>query len=215
MRALLLLALAATPAVADPLQDQLVAGMRATRTAEVAFTALTHAESTGSTAHDIASRYDGHGGWTLVSVDGHAPTAKQVRDAAKRRAPLPSYARLADWFGSPAQRIGGAGGEAIYRFAHLPAGTLKLGSHDASADAQAEASVATAGGHPYVTRVRFTSTASFRMMLVAKVERFAITSTYAPLPDGRVFPTGVETRFEGSMMGKAGAIATRTRYQVR
>lgn len=206
-----LLALVAAPAAADPLQDRVLAAMRATRTADLAFTMTTRAERTESAAKTFVARYDPRGGWTVASIDGRAPTAKEQKAAAKNRSPLPSYATLATWFGAPATRIATGAGSATYRFAHLPAGTVKFGGHDASAATIADAMIETAGGHPYVARVRFASTAPFRMMLVARVERFAVTSTYAPLADGRVFATGSDTEFAGSMLGKAGTLATQTR----
>ncbi|WP_174279285.1 hypothetical protein [Sphingomonas bacterium] len=214
MRIHLILAAVAlsSPALADPLQDQLLAGMRATRTTDVAYVATSHFESTGNAAHDTVTRHDGQGHFTLQSVDGKPPSPKQLAQAAKNRTPTPSYTENAKWFGAPATRVAGPNGAVVYHFAHLPPGTVKIGSHDASAQCQADAEVATATGQPYIARVRFASTASFRMMLVAKVERFAVTSAYAPLADGRVFPTDINTRFEGSMMGKSGALTSRTRF---
>lgn len=202
----------AAPALADPLQEQLLAGMRATRTGDVAYVETSRFDTTGRAPRDTVTRHDGHGHAVLVSVDGKPPTPKQIAQATKRREPPPAYAELARWFGAPATRVAGPGGAVLYHFARLPAGAVKIGSHDASGACQADAEVATADGRPYVARVRFRSTASFRIMLVAKVERFAVSSAYAPLADGRVFPTAVETRFEGSMMGKSGALATRSRF---
>ena len=202
-------------AMADPLQDQVLAAMRATRTADIAFTITSRVEQTGSAAKTIVARCDprnaANGGWTLVSIDNRAPTAKERKDAAKNRGPVPGYARLAAWFGGPATRIAATAGSVTYRFDRLPIGTVKLGSHDASADTIAEATLDTAHA-PYVSRVRFVSTASFRIMLVAKVERFVIETGYAPLTDGRVFPSEGITSFGGSLMGKAATIATRTRF---
>jgi hypothetical protein len=108
-----------------------------------------------------------------------------------------------------------AAGSVAYRFARLPAGAVKIGSHDASADTTVDAVVDTRGPVPFVSRVRMASTRGFRMMLVAKVERYAFTSTYAPLADGRPFPTAVEAVIAGAMMGKSGDLVTRTRYDAR
>lgn len=216
MRPALLVALAAAVlpgvAAADPLQDQLLARMRASRTDDVAFTMTTRAEQTGSAARQFVQRYDGRGGWTLQSVDGHPPTDKDRKNLAKRAPSPPRYAKLADWFGGPATRVAATPTQVTYRFTRLPAGTVKLGSHDASADTVADAVVDLSHGQPYVSRIRFTSTAPFRMMLVAKVERFTVTGSYAPLADGRIFSTGNDSEFVGSMLGKAGTLSTRTRY---
>lgn len=205
--------LLAAPAAADPLQDQVLAGMRATNTADVAFTSTTRIERTGAAAQTIVTRYDPRAGvgkrWTVVSIDGRAATAKEsVRILkAANGSPTPSYARLAQWFGGPATRSG-----TTYRFARLPKDGLKIGNRDASADTAAEAVVNTSGSAPYVELVRFTSLRGFRAMLVAKVDRYVVTSTYARLADGRVFPAGNNAEIGGSMMGKGGTLTTATRY---
>ena len=212
------LAALATPAQADPLQDQVLGGMRAANSADVGFTQTTRVERTGSAAKDYVTRYDPRAPaasrWSLVRVDGRAPTVKETREVLKGtgRAPLPGYARLAKWFGGPATRVAQGPGSVTYRFARLPAGTIKIGSHDASADTIVDAVVNTGGRVPYVERVRMTSSAPFRMMMVAKVDGFVFTSSYGLLPDGRPFPTGNDADMTGSMLGKSGSFKTRTRY---
>lgn len=204
----------ACPAGADALQDQVLAGMRATRTQDLSFTLAIRAEQTGSTPHQSVLRYDprgANGGWTIQSINGAPPTAKQRQQAARQRPPVPDYGKLATWFGHTATRTATAPGSVAYHFAALPAGTIKLGSHDASADTVADVVVDTTRAQPYVSRVRFVSTKAFRMMLVARVERFVVTSGYAPIEDGRIFSTGNDSEFAGSLLGKAGAITTRMR----
>lgn len=209
------LLLIAAPAHADALQDQVLAGMRRGSTADVAFTATTRIARTGAATSEIVTRYDPTARrWTVLRVDGRAPTAKEITQIVKAAsgAPLPSHARLAEWFGALATRVGQTADTATYRFARLPADVVKIGKRDLSADTVAEAIVATHGGSPFVQRVRFTTTKGFRMMLVAKVDRFTLTSTYAPLPDGRPFPVASQVDMGGSIMGKSGSFATSTRY---
>ncbi|MBB4154770.1 hypothetical protein GGQ80_002686 [Sphingomonas jinjuensis] len=206
-----------SPAGADALQDQLVARMRTIDTSDVAFTQTTRVEQIGGKTREFVTRYDPAkpqaARWSVVSVDGHPPTDKERADTLKaaRGGPLPSYAKLAQWFGAAATRTAN-GGAIVYRFAALPKGTVKIGNHDASADTSAEAVVSGSGAQAYVERVRFSLREGFRMMLVAKVEGYAFTSTYAPLADGRVFPVAVDGDISGSMMGKSGSIKTRIRY---
>ena len=213
--------LVAASAAADPLQDQVLAGMRRTDTANVALTATTRIERTGALAREIVTRYDPRGPagkkWSVLRYDGRAPTAKEAADVAKAAngGPLPAYARLAKWFGAPATRIAERPGSVTYRFARLPAGALKIGNHDASADTIAEAVVDTGGPMPFVRHIRLTSTKGFRMMLVAKVERYTFSSSYALLPDGRPIPTGQDVDLVGAMMGKGGNLSSRTRYEAR
>lgn len=204
------------PAAADPLQDRVLAGMKATDTGDVGFVQTTRIERTGSAAKEIVSRYApaGSARWTVLRVDGRAPTAKESADFVKvaARTPGPNYARMARWFGARATRVAEEPGRVTYRFAALPKGVVMMGKHDASAHTAAEAVVNTTGPQPYVERVRFASSQPFRMMLVARVERYAVTAGYAPLGDGRVFSTGTDSDIAGSLMGKSGNLRTRTRY---
>lgn len=208
----------AAPAMADPLQDRVLAGMRGTDTADVALTATTSIERSGATTQEIVTRYDPRAPtgrrWTVARFAGRAPTPKENTQVLKAAngTPMPAYARLARWFGAPATRVAQRPGAVTYRFARLPDGALKIGSHDASADTVADVVVNTGGPAPFVERVRFSSARAFRMMMVARVERYAFTSSYALLPDGRAFPTGTDAEIAGSMMGKAGVFRTRTRY---
>lgn len=202
---------------ADALQDRVVAAARQVPPTGFAFTQTTRAEQTGSAAKLFVSRYDpaqpvGRR-WTLVSIDGAAPTPKQVASAAKRskdQTPA-SYADLAKWFGSAATRVAETPTSVTYRFARLPAGTVKIASHDASADTVADAVVDTSGRVPVVTRIRYVSTTPFRMALVAKVERYVFTSSFRLL-DGVPVPATTEGEMKGSLLGKSGAIVTRTSY---
>lgn len=217
MLALVALTLAGT-AHADPLQDQVLAGMKRVDTGDVGFTATTAIERTGATAQEIVTRYDPRAPagarWTVVRMNGRASTPKETTNVLKaaNASPPPAYAKLASWFGAPATRVAQTAGSVTYRFARLPAGALKIGKHDASADTVADAVVNTAGRLPFVERVHFTSTKPFRMMLVAKVARYDVVSSFSPLPDGRPFPAGTGVDMAGSLMGKAGVFKTRTRY---
>lgn len=210
--------LVTAPATADPLQDQVLAAMRRTDTGDVAFTATTAIERSGAAAQEIVTRFDPRAAagqrWTVARIDQRTPTAKERTRVLKAAngTPMPSYARLARWFGAPATRMAQRPGAVTYRFARLPAGVLKIGNHDASADTVADVVVNTGGGTPFVERVRFSSARPFRMMLVARVERYAFTSAYARLADGRAFPTGTDAEIAGTMMGKGGTLKTRTRY---
>lgn len=103
-------------------------------------------------------------------------------------------------------------GYVVYRFAELPAGVLKIGSHDASADTQAEAIVNVRGQAPFVERVRLSSSKGFRMMLVASVQRIDFTSRYALLPTGTVVPEASASTITGSLLGKSGQIKTNVSF---
>ena len=204
-------------AYADALQQQVLAAAKSVTPADFAFTQSLRIERTGTPAKLVVQRYDprrGAAGWTLLKVDDRAPTAKESADSAKNSAKgrVPTYARITEWFGAPATRIATTPTSVTYRFASLPRGAVKMGSHDASPNTSVEAVVNTAGRIPFVERARFTSNAPFRMFVVAKVERFVFTSTNRLTPDGRPVPESTMTEFSGSFMGKAQTMKTAMRY---
>ena len=212
------LVLAPLPAFADALQQQIVAGAREVTAEDFAFTQTSINERTGKGAKEYILAFDPkrpkEARWTLVRVEGRAPTAKEQAGLAKRagKGRVPSYADIAKWFGGPATRVSGGKASATYRFASLPAGTIKLGSHDASADTAAEAVVNTSGALPFVERVRFTSNRPFRMMMVAKVEQMDMSVTYGLMANNRPAVVGNTVSMSGSLMGKAGAFKSRTGF---
>ena len=215
--ALAALLMIASTAQADELQNRLVAAQRAARADSYRFRRTILIDRTGAARKTLVEQFDPRQPapqqWQLVSVDGHAPTAKEADQSRKaKRGPVPSYAELAPWFGAPAVRSEPAPGYVSYRFAHLPAGSFKIGSHDASADTQAEALVNIKGAVPFVERIRLSSTKGFRMMLVASVTSMVINQSYRLLPDGHVVPNGSASDISGALFGKAGQLRSSATY---
>ncbi len=216
--ALALLALAA-PAAADPLLDRIVADARAVGSDDFAWTRTSKAEqrSGGETKTNTRiERYDPSRPvgqrWTLVSIDGKPPTADEAKDYAKAMADamVPSYARVAGYFGDGAQRAA-VGGRTVFRAAKLPKRALMMNKSDLSASARAEAVVAE-GTRPFVERLDVVTTRPVRMMLVAKIDRMEATSRYKLMPDGRPVLTEQVSDMHGSMMGKSGSMRTVMTY---
>jgi len=202
---------------ADALQQQVLAAAKAVSPADFAFTQSVRFERTGVPAKQFIQRYDprrGASAWTLIKVDDRAPTEKERKDLSKMaaRGKVPSYAQNADWFAAPATRIATTPTSVTYRFTNLPKGSIKMGPMDTSANTIVEAVVNTAGRVPFIEKARFTSAKPFRMMMVAKVERFVITATNRLTPDGRPVPETTATEFTGSLMGSAQTLRTRTLY---
>ncbi len=209
--------LAPSVASADALQQQVLEAAKRVTARDFAFTQVTRIQRTGAKTREFAQRYDprrSNGAWSLTAIDGREPTAKERAASAKNsaKAQVASYARIAEWFGAPATRIATTPTRVTYRFASLPKGVIKLGSHDASANTSAEATVNVAGPVPFVERARFVSTTAFRMMMVVKVERFVFTTTHRLLADGRPVIDGTDTEFAGAFMGKEQTMTTQTRY---
>lgn len=204
---------AAVEAKADELQVRILQAIKSTNPEAYSFQRTMAFERTGSARKVLVERYDPRGQisrrWSLITVDGHNPSVKDVEQSQKsRRGTIPSYRELAEWFGTPAARNDTLPGYVTYRFSRLPTGTMKIGSHDASADTQAEALVNVKGKTPFVERVRFTSTKGFRMMMVASVQSIEVNSRYAQLSSGAVVPATSASVIKGSMLGKSGEITT-------
>lgn len=207
----------AQAAYADALQDQVLATVRATRSDLHAFRRTIAIERTGAARQVIVEQFDPRApaaqAWSLVAVDGRAPSAKDLQGWHKaKRGPVPSYAELARWFGAPATRSDTAPGYVTYHFASLPAGALKIGSHDASADTRAEALVNMRGKTPFVEQVRLVTNKGFRVMLVASMQSMAISGHYRLLPDGFPVPAESDSRMAGSLLGKAGEMKVQVSY---
>jgi len=202
---------------ADELQNQIVAAAKGASPSAYSFRRAMTIQQTGKPRKILVEQYDPRrpaaDQWSLVSVDGRAPTAKESADAHKmKRGPVPSYGELAKWVGAPASRTNPGPGYVLYHFARLPAGTLKIGSHDASADTQAEVLVNIKAKTPLVEHVRLKSTKGFRMMLVAAIDSIMIDQRYRVLADGHAVPSQAISDMSGSMLGKAGRLQAEADY---
>ena len=152
--------------------------------------------------------------WTLMSVDGRAPNADELKshrkEAPKRR--VPHYGRVANYFGAPAAASVDARGRTVFRFNALPKDSLTINNTDLSANAIAEAVVDASSAFPFVEQVRFTSTKPMRVMLVANVEKSEAVTRYRLMPDGKPVPMEQVSDMTGSMLGKSGRIKTTVTY---
>jgi hypothetical protein len=220
-RALAAIALlsASSAADADALLDRLLIDARTVDPGDLAWTRTTRTEQRGAGEAKVSvvvERYDPSRPtarrWMLSSIDGRAPTAKEVEEYAQSRseATVPGYARILKHLGGKLQRDD-ASGHPVYRGSGLPKGAFVANRHDLSAEAKVEAHVAP-GPKPFVERIVLASGKPFRMMLVAKVDRVEGVTRYKLMPDGRPVPAEQVTIMTGSMMGKSGTIRTVSTY---
>jgi hypothetical protein len=151
--------------------------------------------------------------WTLVSVDGAAPSADALKshqkEAAKRRV-VPGYHRLATYFASPATPSE-SGNKTVFRFTALPKGSISILDTDVSQNATAEASVGDANGMPFIEQVRFT-VKPMRVKLLMKIDRFETTARYRIGPGGKPFLMESSSDMSGSGMGQEGTMRNTTTY---
>ena len=212
------LALAQTP---DALKERIVAHARTVGPDDYSFTRTARTEQTEGEkkeARTTVEKYDPRKSadekWTLVTIDGRAPTADELKahrkEAPKRR--VSHYGRVATYFGAQSTATVGPNGRTVFQFAQLPKESVIVNTSDLSSSSIAEATVDTSGAVPFVEQARFTLTKPARLMVVAKVDKFEATTRYKLMPDGRPVPTEQVSDMTGSMMGKAGRIRTTLTY---
>lgn len=170
-------------------------------------------EQTGKPRRTVVEQFDprrpANRQWLLVSVDGRAPTADERAEFDKSpRGKVPSYTNLSRWIGSDATKSDASPGYVSLRFKSLPAGTLMIASHDASADAQAQALVNTKGKIPFVERVQMTSDKGFTFMLMVSVQHVAVGGKYALDQRGRPVPAETTVDIQGTLLGKSTRLKT-------
>ena len=215
--AALILAAAAAPAP-DPLQARLVAEAGQIPPAALAFDrTVTTTQSGGGKAETSVrvERWDGRQ-LTLVTTDGKPPTVDETAQFSKQAAgrPVAGYYRLAHYLGAPAERASDAAGGIVFRIARLPAGSIDI-SGDRSDRFAGEATVATAGPLSYVRRLHLHAREPFRVMIVARIDRFDVVSDYAPGKSGRPELTRQVQEYAGSRPGESGTVRTESVYSYR
>lgn len=204
----------------DELKQRILTQAQSLSADDYAFTRTVRSETTsgGKTEKKVTiEKFDptkpADARWTLVSIDGAAPSADESKnhqkEAAKRRI-VPGYHRLAAYFGSPAT-VSEAGGKTVFRFASLPKGAVSVLDTDVSQNASAEASVTDANGTPFVEQVRFT-VKPMRVKLLMKIDKFETTARYRIGPGGKPFLMESSSDMTGSGMGREGTMRNTTSY---
>jgi len=143
--------------------------------------------------------------WTLVSVDGAAPSADDLdrfrKDAPKRR--MPGYYRLAGYFGSTATASADSRGRTVFHFAALPKDTVKVMDSDVSGNATAEATLGEADGVQFVEQIHL-SVRPMRIKLIAKLNSYEYTARFRMGPEGKPLLMEQNSEMSGSGMGQEG-----------
>jgi hypothetical protein len=212
---------AAEASNADALKERIIAHARTVAPEDYAYTRTIRTESTEGNKKEervVVDRWDPakpqDQRWTLVSINGQAPTADQLKTYGKetpKRRPA-YYGRIAEYFARPATSATDARGRPIFRLASLPKETVMVMGSDISANATGELAVNTTGTTPFIEEIRFTSSKSTRVKLIAVIERFEAMTRYRMMPDGKPVPVESTSEMNGSMMGKQGLIRTKVSY---
>lgn len=120
------------------------------------------------------------GRWTLVSLDGKAPTAKQVEQHRKTSAEavIPGFHRLHLVLSPAPTKRTEVGGKTVYLWPSLPEGAVTTPGGDISRNLSAEATVEDAGGKPIISKVRIFAAKPFKIRGIATMNSFDVTSHY-------------------------------------
>ncbi|MEY2439085.1 MAG: hypothetical protein QOI34_470 [Verrucomicrobiota bacterium] len=204
----------------DELKQRILQQAQAVSADDYAFTRTIRTESTsnGKTdQHVNVEKFDPtkrvEARWTLVSVDGTAPSADALKtfqtDSGKRR--IPGYHRLTSYFGTTATTSTDPHGRTVFHFAALPKDVVKVMDTDVSQNTSADASVSEANGAPFVEQVHFT-VRPMRLKLVMKLDGYASTARYRIGPEGKPLLMEQTSDMSGSGLGKEGKIHTAVTY---
>jgi hypothetical protein len=120
------------------------------------------------------------GRWTLISLDGKAPTAKQVEQHRKTSAEavIPGFHRLHLVLSPTPTKRTEVGGRTVYLWPSLPEGAVTTPGGDISRNLSAEATVEDAGGKPIISKVRIFAAKPFKIRGIATMNSFEVTSQY-------------------------------------
>lgn len=187
---------------------------------DYAFTRTSRSEQTsnGKTeTHTTVDKYDpsksGDARWTLVSMDGAAPSAdalaKYNKETPTRR--VPGYYRMAKYLGTSATSSADARGRTVFHFGSLPKDTALVMNSDVSSNTSADVTVSEANGTAFAEQVHLT-VKPMRLKLIMKLDHYESTARYRMGPEGK--PQLVEqiADMAGSGMGQEGKAHTVITY---
>jgi hypothetical protein len=204
----------------DDLKQQILAQAQSVSADDYAFTRTVRTEQTseGKTEQKVnVEKFDptkpAEARWTLVSVDGAPPSAEALKtfrtDSAKRR--VPSYHRLAGYFGTPATASTDSHGRTVFHFSVLPKDTAKVMDTDVSQNATVDVSVGEVNGVPLAEHVHLT-VKPMRIKLLMKLDRYESTARYRIGPEGKPLLVEQVSDMSGSGMGQEGRAHTVVTY---
>jgi hypothetical protein len=218
---LALATIAAAPAQ-DPLRDRLIADAKMlappTMTFDRATSAVQSATSGESKTDRRTDRWTGTG-WTLQSVNGKPPTASETADYLKQTKDqiIPGYYRIGLFLSGATSKATDAQGRTVYHIPTMPKGSVVIAG-DVSDKMAGDVTIDTSGGAPFASHLHIYANAPFRIMLVAKIDRFDTATDYARGTEGKPVVTRSLNTITGSQFGKEGtqrieAVYSNVRHQ--
>ena len=203
----------------DPVRDRIIADASLQSPAALAFDRTNHVvEVGGGTRSEVlrVDRWDGSR-WTLVSLNGKAPSSIAIKEQAKTtlNQPVPGYHRLAGLLATDSENSVDAQGRMVIRIAQLPEKTIVNNGNDISTHLKAEAVIAINNGKPWVQQLRLTAREPFKMSLALKVLTFDQVSDYKLDASGKPRLASQSADSQGTWFGISGGQKSETTYVYR
>lgn len=182
---------AASASLAHPEIDRLVA--ESARAPQVAFERTSRITMDGKPTVVMVDRFDPRAPagrrWTLLTVDGRAPTADDVKRYAKQNSEddVPGFHRLHELLEGKPPTCTAAAGNTLCRWPNLAAGAVRMKGPDLSERLSAEVALEPAAGRIIPASVRVYAAQPFTIMAVAKMHKLDVVSTYVPGRNGVPF----------------------------
>lgn len=205
---------------ADALKQRILAQAQSMSADDYAFTRTvrTDAIAGGNTERTVnVEKYDptkpAAARWTLVSVNGAAPSAEALKkfqkEAPKRR--IPGYHRLAKYVGTKATTVRDEQGRTVLRYSSLPKDSVIVMDSDVSHNAVADVVVNDGNGERFAEQVRL-SVKPMRLKLVMKLNSMESTVRYRLGPEGKPLLVEQTSTMSGSGLGQQGEMRTVASY---
>lgn len=202
------------------LKQRILTQAQSTGPDDFAFTRTSRTEQTsnGKTeTRTVVEKYDparsGDARWTLVSLDGAAPSAdalsKYKKETPKRR--VPGYYRLSKYFGASATTSTDSRGRTVFHFPVLPKDTAIVMDSDVSSNTSADVTVGEANGAAFAEQVHLT-VKPMRLKLIMKLDHYESTARYRMGSDGKPQLVEQVADMAGSGMGQEGKVHTVITY---
>jgi hypothetical protein len=218
-----LLMAAALPSIGaigpDPLRDEIIATASALSPERLSFERTTRLERKGggSLLRQVRTeRWDG-ARWTLVSIDGKAPSAREQRALERKigQADVPGYHQLARIMAAARDKRLDDQGRTVLIVPVLPDGSVLADGKDISSHLKGEAVLGNKSGKPWVQRLTVTQREPFKLNLLIKVTSFEQVNDYRISADGAPRLVAQVNDSVGSMFGYTGGEKSEVLYAYR
>jgi hypothetical protein len=203
----------------EPLREAIISDARAANPAGIAFERTTTAVRRGPGMKEktvTVERWDGKA-WSLLSVNGNAPTPTQLKAfrAATAINPVPGYHRMASLLAAASDVSTDDDGRKVLKIPVLPPGSVLADKADISSHLSGEAVIATTDGKPWVARLKVRARENFKLNMLIKVTNFEQVSDYRLGPDGKPRLASQSADSKGSMFGFSGGQTDEVIYAYR